>query len=376
MKKQTQCVHSGNYLDPVTGGINTPIFTSSVFTYLDSDKQPYPRYFNTPNQEAVVKKLCALEQAEDGILFSSGMAAISTAILSLVGSGDHIILQDELYGGTHALAIHQFDRLGIRYTFVPKETTAIEQAISEDTRLIFIETPTNPVLGIVDIEQVAALGRKHSIITMIDNTFASPINQNPLAFGIDIVIHSGTKYIGGHSDLCCGAVLTSEALAEQIRMTAMDLGGSVNGTTCALIERSLKTLHLRVSKQSENALTVAQRLADHPLINQVFYPGLADHPGHETAARQMRGFGGMVSFTLAAEAGSSVEFLKKLELVVPALSLGGIESTICAPAQTSHKKMSREAREQIGVTDRLMRLSVGIEHPDDLLADLFQALGD
>lgn len=376
MKKQTQCVHSGNYLDPVTGGINTPIFTSSVFTYLDSDKQPYPRYFNTPNQEAVVKKLCALEQAEDGILFSSGMAAISTAILSLVGSGDHIILQDELYGGTHALAIHQFDRLGIRYTFVPKETTAIEQAISEDTRLIFIETPTNPVLGIVDIEQVAALGRKHSIATMIDNTFASPINQNPLAFGIDIVIHSGTKYIGGHSDLCCGAVLTSEALAEQIRMTAMDLGGSVNGTTCALIERSLKTLHLRVSKQSENALTVAQRLADHPLINQVFYPGLADHPGHETAARQMRGFGGMVSFTLAAEAGSSVEFLKKLELVVPALSLGGIESTICAPAQTSHKKMSREAREQIGVTDRLMRLSVGIEHPDDLLADLFQALGD
>lgn len=376
MKKQTQCVHSGNYFDPVTGGINTPIFTSSVFTYLDSDKQPYPRYFNTPNQEAVVKKLCALEQAEDGILFSSGMAAISTAILSLVGSGDHIILQDELYGGTHALAIHQFDRLGIRYTFVPKETTAIEQAISEDTRLIFIETPTNPVLGIVDIEQVAALGRKHSITTMIDNTFASPINQNPLAFGIDIVIHSGTKYIGGHSDLCCGAVLTSEALAEQIRMTAMDLGGSVNGTTCALIERSLKTLHLRVSKQSENALTVAQRLADHPLINQVFYPGLADHPGHETAARQMRGFGGMVSFTLAAEAGSSVEFLKKLELVVPALSLGGIESTICAPAQTSHKKMSREAREQIGVTDRLMRLSVGIEHPDDLLADLFQALGD
>ena len=158
MKKQTQCVHSGTYVDPVSGGINTPIFTSSVFTYLDLDKQPYPRYFNTPNQEAVVKKLSALEQAEDGILFSSGMAAISTAILSLVGSGDHIILQDELYGGTYALATHQFDRLGIRYTFVPKETATIEQAISADTRLIFIETPTNPLLGIVDVEQVATLG--------------------------------------------------------------------------------------------------------------------------------------------------------------------------------------------------------------------------
>lgn len=376
MKKQTQCVHSGNYMDPATGGINTPIFTSSVFTYLDSDKQPYPRYFNTPNQEAVVNKLCSLEQAEAGILFSSGMAAISTAILSLVGSGDHVILQDELYGGTHALAIHQFNRLGIRYSFVPKEVAAIEQAISADTKLIFIETPTNPLLGIIDIEQVAELGRKRSIITMIDNTFASPINQNPLTLGIDIVIHSGTKYLGGHSDICCGAVLTSKALMEHIRMTAMDLGGSVNASTCALIERSLKTLHLRVTYQSQNALIIADRLADHQMIDRVFYPGLPDHPGHETAARQMQGFGGMVGFTLADRAGSSLDFLNRLDLIVPALSLGGIESTICTPAHTSHKKMSKEARERIGVTERLMRLSVGIEHSDDLLDDIFQALGE
>ena len=374
MKKQTQCVHSGTYVDPATGGINTPIFTSSVFKYLDSDKQPYPRYFNTPNQEVVVAKLCTLEKAEDGIVFSSGMAAISTAILSIVGDGDHVILQDELYGGTHALVVNQFKRLGISYSFAPKSVDAIEAAIRPETKIIFIETPTNPLLGIVDIERVAELARKHSITTMIDNTFASPINQNPLTLGIDIVVHSGTKYIGGHSDICCGAVLTSKKLVEPMKMTAMDLGGSLNASTCALVERSLKTLHLRVSKQSENALAIAHRLNEHDKIGQVFYPGLPAHPGHEIASRQMSGFGGMVGFTLEDGAGSSLEFLRRLELIVPALSLGGIESTICAPAETSHKKMSREARERIGVTKRLMRLSVGIEHPDDLLADLFQAL--
>ena len=375
MKKQTQCVHSGTYGDSATGGINTPIFTSSVFKYLDFATTPYPRYFNTPNQEAVVNKLCALEQAEDGILFSSGMAAISTAILSIVGSGDHVILQDELYGGTYALVIHQFERLGIRYSFVPKTVEAIGNAIAPDTKLIFVETPTNPLLGIIDIEQVSALARKRSITTMIDNTFASPINQNPLTLGIDIVVHSGTKYIGGHSDICCGVVLTSRELAEPMKMTAMDLGGSLNATTCALVERSLKTLHLRVARQSENALIIAQRLTEQEKIDQTFYPGLISHPGHEVAARQMSGFGGMIGFTLADSAGPALEFLRRLELVVPALSLGGIESTICAPAETSHKKMSKEARERIGVTDRLMRLSVGIEHPDDLLDDLLRALG-
>ena len=374
MKQQTKCVHSGTYVDPVTGGINTPIYTSSVFKYLETDKQPYPRYFNTPNQEAVVAKLSALEQAQDGIVFSSGMAAISTAILSIVGSGDHVILQDELYGGTYALVVHQFERLGIGYSFVPKSVKAIEEAIIPESRLILIETPTNPLLGIIDIEQVAVLARKHSITTMIDNTFASPINQNPLQLGIDIVVHSGTKYIGGHSDICCGAVLTSREYAEPMKMTAMDLGGSLNAATCALVERSLKTLHLRVSKQSENALAIAHRLSEHDTISRVFYPGLPTHPNHDIAVSQMSGFGGMVSFTLSDSADPSHKFLKRLELVVPALSLGGIESTICAPAETSHKKMSRKARERIGVTERLMRLSVGIEHYDDLLDDLVQAL--
>jgi len=374
MKQQTQCVHSGNYIDPSTGGINTPIFTSSVFKYLDSDKQPYPRYFNTPNQEVVVKKLCALEQAEDGILFSSGMAAISTAILSLAGQGDHIILQDELYGGTHAFATQQFARLGIDFSFVPKDAGSIKNAINDKTRIIFIETPTNPLLGIIDVEQVAGLARSKDIVTVIDNTFASPINQNPLNLGIDVVVHSGTKYLGGHSDICCGAVLTSRNLTERMRLTAADYGGSLNGETCALLERSLKTLHLRVTRQTENAQSIARALSDNELISRVYYPGLESHPGHAVAARQMSGFGAMLSFELGEKIESVYDFLKRLELIVPALSLGGIESTICAPAQTSHRKMSFEARNRIGVTDRLLRLSIGIEHPDDLLADINQAL--
>ena len=374
MKQQTKCVHSGSFVDTATGGINTPIFTSSVFRYLDSEKQPYPRYFNTPNQETVVAKLCALEGAQDGLLFSSGMAAASTAILALAKQGDHIILQDELYGGTHAFATQQLTRMGIEYSFVAKEAGAIEAAITPRTRLIFIETPTNPLLGITDIEAVADLARSRSITTVIDNTFASPINQNPLELGIDVVVHSGTKYLGGHSDLCCGGVLSNTELTDKMRITAADFGGSLNGVDCGLLERSLKTLHLRVTRQNENAAAIAAALQAHEMIETVHYPGLQSHPGHDVAKRQMRGFGGMLSFALKDQAGPVHTFLRKLQLIAPALSLGGIETTICAPAETSHKKMSPADRARIGVTERLLRLSVGIEDPGDLLNDISQAL--
>jgi len=374
MKKQTQCVHSGNFIDPLTGGINTPIYTSSVFKYLEGDKQSYPRYFNTPNQDAVVTKLCALEQAEDGLLFSSGMAAISTAIMALVRTGDHVVLQDELYGGTHAFAVQQMSRFGIDFTFAGKSPEALEQAINSRTKVVFIETPTNPLLGIVDIEKVAELARRNGVVTIIDNTFASPINQTPLALGIDVVVHSGTKYLGGHSDICCGAVLAGRDLIAEIRGAALGFGGNLNGETCALLERSLKTLHLRVSRQSENAAIIAEFLAQDERIGAVHYPGLPTHPGHQIARRQMSGFGAMLSFELTDRAPVPIDFLKRLQLIVPALSLGGIESTICVPAQTSHRKMSAEARARIGVGDRLLRLSVGIEHPDDLIDDVRLAL--
>lgn len=374
MNKQTQCVHSGTRPDLQTGGINTPIFTSSAFTYLGKEVNPYPRYFNTPNQEAVVAKLCALEEAEDGLLFSSGMAAVVTTILALVRSGEHVVVQDELYGGTHAMLTGLLSRFGIRSSFVGKSVQSFAAAIEEQTKLIYIETPTNPLLGIVDIREVTALARDKGIITVIDNTFASPINQTPRTLGVDVVVHSGTKYLGGHSDLCCGAALFGREHGDRMRHAAVNLGGSLNAEACGLLERSLKTLHLRVSKQTENAAAIAAFLVEHGAVSAVHYPGLASHPGHQVARRQMSGFGAMLSFELGEEAPATDVFLKRLKMIVPALSLGGVESTICDPARTSHAKMSAEERQRVGISDRLLRLSVGIEHPDDVTADLDQAL--
>ncbi len=374
MRKETMCVHSGSYRDPNTRGINTPIFTSSAFEYLDLEERPYPRYFNTPNQEVVVRKLCDLENAEDGVLFSSGMAAITTTILSFLKQGDHIILQDELYGGTHAFVSGQFERIGVDYTFVPTDTEKIAEAVRDNTRLIFIESPTNPLLSIIDIREAALIGKKNGITTAIDNTFASPINQNPLELGIDIVLHSGTKYLGGHSDICCGAVLANRALAGRIKAQATHFGGSLNATTCCLLERSLKTLNLRVERQTQNAGKIAEFLDQHALIKQVYYPGLSTHPGHDTALSQMKGFGAMLSFELSHDAQDAYTFMKRMKLIRPALSLGGIESSICSPATTSHQKISRKDRERIGITDSLLRLSVGIEHVDDIIYDIEQAM--
>jgi len=373
MKKSTQCVHSGTYLDEATLGINTPVFTSSSFQYLEAPETIYPRYFNTPNQKTIIAKLCALENGQDGLFFSSGMAAISTVMLALLGSGDHVVLQKDIYGGTHHFATAEFERFGIEYSFAPNEAAAFEAAVRPNTRIIYIETPSNPLLLITDIEAVARIARSRNILTVIDNTFASPINQNPLDMGIDIVIHSGTKYIGGHSDICCGAVVASEKLNAQIRSAAANLGGSLNAGTCYLIERSLKTLALRVERQNRSALEIARWLEANPNIERVYYPGLESHPGFKTAARQMRAFGGMLSFELQKGKIEPSRFLKQLRLIKPAISLGGVESIICAPAATSHAKLSAQQRAEMGITDRLLRLSVGIEDVQDLIADLDQA---
>jgi cystathionine beta-lyase len=374
MKSDTQCVHSGTYQDPTTGGINTPIFTSSAYDYLDRDELPYPRYFNTVNQDVVVKKICTLEKAADGVVFSSGMAAMSTSLLAFAGAGDHVVLMDELYGGTHAFVTDLFDRLGIAYSFAATDPAAIAAALTDRTRAVVIESPTNPLLTVIDIARVAEIARSRGITTIIDNTFASPINQSPLALGIDVVVHSGTKYLGGHSDLCCGAAVGSQVHAGKIRHLAHHLGGSLNAATCYLLERSLKTLALRVGRQTANAQAVAEFLARHPAVGRVYYPGLQDHPGHAVARTQMTGFGAMLSFELNPTLASSDSFVRRLALIRPAVSLGGVESTICAPAVTSHAKLTPEERARIGVTDALLRLSVGIEHAEDLLEDLEQAL--
>jgi cystathionine beta-lyase len=353
--------------------LNSPIFTSSSFAYLDAAENVYPRYFNTPNQQAVVAKLCALEGTEDGLLFSSGMAAISTAIFAVVGRGDHVVMQRDIYGGTHHLATAELGRFGIELTFVDNDPAAFEAAIRPSTRLIYIETPSNPLLRVTDVEAVARIARSRGIVSAIDNTFASPINQNPAALGVDLVIHSGTKYLGGHSDLCCGAVLSSRELTRRVRSTALDFGGSLNATTCYLLERSLKTLKLRVERQNQNALAIARHLVGHARIERVHYPGLETHPGFEIARRQMRGFGGMLSFQLDSRVDPQ-RFVRGLSLITPALSLGGVESIICAPAVTSHVKLSPAERAEQGIDDGLFRLSVGVEDVEDLVADLDQAL--
>jgi len=373
MKIETACIHAGGRHDPATRGINTPIYTSSAYEYLDGEARPYPRYFNTPNQAAVVEKLCALEGAEDGLVLSSGMAAISSVLLGLLGTGDHAVVQDEIYGGTHAMVTQHFDRLGIAYTLVPADPAKIAQAVTAKTRLIYIETPTNPLLTILDIRAVTRMARERGIVTVIDNTFASPINQRPLALGVDVSVHSATKYLGGHSDLCSGAVLASRPIVQKVRHMCLSLGGSLDAQSCYLLERSIKTMALRVERQSANALAIATALSANRHVSRVFYPGLPSHPGHETAKAQMSGFGGMLSFELAGAVDTD-RFLHALKLVKPALSLGGVESTICAPATTSHAKVSAEVRARLGISDGLLRFSVGIEHADDLIADLEQAM--
>jgi cystathionine beta-lyase/cystathionine gamma-synthase len=374
MRKETECVHSGKYRDKAVRGVNTPVFTSSAYEYLDMEQTLYPRYFNTPNQEAVVQKLCALEMAESGLIFSSGMAAMSTSVLAFARAGDHVLMLDELYGGTHAFATGTFDRFGIRCSFAATDADELMKATTPQTKVLVIESPTNPLLGIIDIRKVAEAARARGIITVIDNTFATPINQNPLALGIDVVVHSGTKYLGGHSDLCCGAALGSSKMIERIRAMARNLGGSLNAVTCYLLERSLKTLAIRVERQSANAMKIAEFLAEHKSVRRVNYPGLSGYKGHAIARSQMRGFGGMLSFELDDPAGCSSDFQRRLRLITPAVSLGGVETLICSPALTSHAKISAKERERIGISDSLLRLSVGIENADDLIEDLGHAL--
>ena len=372
MRKNTQCVHSGTRRDPNTRGLNTPIYTSSSYEYLDTPENVYPRYFNTPNQKSVVRKLCELEHAEAGLLFSSGMAAISTAMLSFLKSGDHAVLQKDIYGGTHHFVTAEFERFGIEYTFVSNHTADIEKAVRQNTRIIYIETPSNPLLLITDIAATVEIARAANALSIIDNTFATPINQNPLELGIDIVTHSGTKYLGGHSDLCCGAVLTSKTLAKKISATAANLGGSLNAITCYLLERSLKTLGIRVERQNRNAQMIAEYLQKDPRISNVYYPGLENHPGYAVARKQMKGFGGMLAFELGNL--EPQRFLTHLKVITPALSLGGVETIICSPATTSHEKISAAERAELGISDGLLRLSVGIEDADDLVADIDGAL--
>jgi cystathionine beta-lyase len=361
----------GNH-DPKLG-MTMPVHISSSYYYLDEGPQPYPRYFNTPNQNSVAKKIATLEHADEGMIFSSGMAAISTCLMSLISPGDHVLLLQGLYGGSHSFLRQELEKWNIEYDFVPPEVEQFGSRVKDNTVLAFIETPTNPCLGILDLEAMGAFAKEANITTVIDNTFATPINQNPIDFGIDVVVHSGTKYLGGHSDLSCGAVVGSTSVMERVRKQALMYGGNLGELPCYLLDRSIKTLDVRVQRQNENAMKVAEFLSNHQRVTKVLYPGLPTHPGHEVAAKQMRGFGGMISF----EVDDSLEvreFLTRLKFITPAMSLGGVESTVTVPVYTSHAKMTVEEREACGVTPGMIRVSVGAEHSDDLIADFAQAL--
>ena len=369
----TICTHVGELKDEQFRGAVSPLYMSTSYAYEDVEIKRYPRYFNTPNQRALAEKMAALEHGEVALIFGSGMAAVSTALLAFLQKGDHVVLQKTLYGGTSNLVTEEFEKFGIEFSFTKDlSAVAFEQEVRENTKVIYIETPSNPLLTITDIEAVAELAKKHGLVSMIDNTFASPVNQNPIDFGIDVVIHSATKYMGGHSDILAGTVISSEEKIDRIFQLGKNLGGSLSDYTVWLLERSIKTMGIRVKAQNENAQQLAEFLDGNEFVKKVYYPGLALHEDHELAKKQMKGFGGMLSFELKDL--DSTTFMHYLKLIKPSMSLAGVESTILSPAKTSHGLLSPEEREDQGISDQLMRFSVGIEEAEDLIADIEQAL--
>ncbi|QVY66978.1 PLP-dependent aspartate aminotransferase family protein [Polaribacter sp. Q13] len=370
----TTCVHVGEVKDEQYKGAVSPIYPSTSYAFDGVDVKRYPRYFNTPNQEMLHKKIAALEKTEDALIFGSGMAAISAALFAFLQKGDHVVVQQVIYGGTYNFIVSEFDKYGIEYSFTESDKVAdFKPLIKENTKVLYIETPSNPLLGITDMKAIATLAKENGILTMIDNTFASPINQNPIDFGIDIMLHSATKYMGGHSDISAGAIAATKEHIEQIWKTAINFGGNLSDQTVWLLERSLKTLNLRVKEQTKNAQKMAEFLESNLDIDTVYYPGLKSHPQYALAKKQMKGFGAMLSFELSKGI-DAMKFQNHLQLIKPAMSLAGLESTTVSPAQTTHALLSEEERLARGIKDGLIRFSVGIEESEDLIEDILQAI--
>lgn len=376
-KFSTKCVHEGEIKDTMYQGIVSPLFMSTTYPWYggeDAEKKPYPRYFNTPNQEFLSKKIAALENGEKALIFSSGMAAISTSIMANVKSGDHIIFQEDLYGGTRNFIKTEFDKYGIEYSFTKGlDSNHFSDEIKDNTVGIYTESPSNPLLKIVDLKAISSIANQKSIWTMIDNTFASPVNQNPINHGIDIVIHSATKYLGGHSDISAGAVISTNSKIKKILDSAKNFGGNLSDYTVWLLERSMKTLHIRVKEQTRNAKLLAKMLNENDNIITVYYPGLSSHPSHDIAKSQMNDFGAMMSFDLKENV-DVYTFLKSLEIIKPGMSLAGVETTVNFPIKTSHGLLTQKERDNQGIGDKLIRLSVGIEDYEDLYDDLDNAI--
>jgi cystathionine beta-lyase/cystathionine gamma-synthase len=380
--QETEAVRGGADLSKKTGPLNTPIYQTSTFEATDNEEvlrvtptdKFYTRYGN-PTNTVAEQAIAELEGVDRALLFSSGMTAITTTILALLKSGDHIVAQRDIYGGTTKFLSKWLPKLGIETTFV--ETTEYDQharAVQPNTKLFYLESPTNPTMKVVDLKKVSALAKQSGILSMIDSTFATPINQRPGEFGIDLIMHSGTKYFGGHADLMCGIIAGRQELLQEIKETRTTLGGIMDPHAAWLLLRGIRTLAVRVQRQNENALRVAQFLAQHSKVHKVHYPFLEGHPQRVVAMDQMHGGGGMVSFEVDGTGEDARLLSEALHLFTLAPSLGGVESLVSIPVLTSHVMISPEHRQKMGVTEQMIRLSVGIENADDLIADLEQAL--
>lgn len=382
----TIAVHAGQHPDPLTGALATPLYQTSTFVF-DNVAQGAARFageeqgyiygrLGNPTVHALEVKMAALEGGEAALAFGSGMAAITATLFALAKAGDHIVAMDAIYGCTHAFLSHLITGLGVEVTFVDaSRTDAIESAIRPNTKVIYVETPANPNLRLVDLAAIAELGRKHNITTVVDNTFMSPYLQRPLALGCDVVVHSATKYISGHGDVIAGIAVGTKEFMDTVRMTTLkDIGGIIGPFEAWLLLRGLKTLAIRMDRHNQSAMVVAEYLEQHPKIDKVFYPGLPSHPQHELAKRQMSGFGGMIAFELKGGFEAGCTMMNSVKLCHLAVSLGDVDSLIQHPSSMTHSVVPREERLAAGIADGLVRLSVGIEDVEDIIADLEQAL--
>ncbi len=375
---ETLAVHAGEPSPRIGGAVVMPVFMSAMYETRDQesyDEQQYIRLNNTPNAQALSEKLAALENAEAGLVTASGMAAVTTTLLTVLSSGDHLLAQDCLYGGTHDFVTRDLEKFGISYTFIDgNKPDEWEKKIQDNTKAIYIETISNPLMQVPDLERVVDFAKHHRITSIVDNTFASPVNYRPIENGFDLSIHSATKYLNGHSDIVAGAVIGERELVDRITHRLNHLGGSLDPHAAFLLHRGMKTLALRVRQHNENALAIARFLEKNSRLKRVNYPGLDSHPDHERAKRLFDGYGGMMSFELNGGVDVADSFIKKLKLPVVAPSLGSVETLITRPAKTSHSGLLAEERRRLGISDQLIRFSVGIEAANDLIADLEHAL--
>lgn len=379
LRIDTKLVHTGDPEPRVLGAVSMPVFQSANYEYVPAGSYhdiSYIRMNNTPNHLALHAKLSALENAESALVTASGMAAITTSLLTVLRNGDHLLAQDSLYGGTLDFIFRELEGFGISYDFIDGAAPETWSGrLRPSTRAIYVESISNPLLRIPDLEGVVAFAREHGLVSLIDNTFATPVNFRPPELGFDLSLHSCTKYLNGHSDIVAGAVIGREDLVERVTHTLNHLGGSLDPHACFLLYRSLKTLALRVRFQNESAFRIAGFLEQHPAVAGVNYPGLQIHPGHERSARLFEGFGGMISFELSGGTEAAEAFFDRIHIPIVAPSLGGVESLVTRPATTSHLGMDPEERRRIGISDSLIRFSIGIEAMEDLIEDLDQALG-